>query len=114
MNAAEKGKAGEALAARYLEEHGYLILERNFRCRHGELDLVAQKGELIVFAEVKLRRDDRFLSAMEAVTVQKRQRLRLAAQEWMAQKACVLPARFDVIEIYSAMGRLRHIVDAFQ
>lgn len=113
MSTTERGRAGEQLAAEYLTAKGYTLLERNYHCRWGELDLIAQKDGVIVFAEVKLRKDDRFSSAMEAVTPQKRKKLCMTAGLWLAERECALPARFDVIEVYTASGRLRHIENAF-
>ncbi len=113
MNTSERGRAGEQLAADYLAGKGYQIVDRNYHCRWGELDLVAKKDGLIVFVEVKLRRDDRFSSAIEAVTYQKQRKLRAAASMWLAEKSCDLPARFDVVEVYTGTRRLLHTENAF-
>ena len=78
------GGYGEARAARYLtEEHGMVVLDRNWRCELGELDLVLRDGQVLVFCEVKTRRDDRFGSPLEAVTEQKVARIRRLAARWM-------------------------------
>lgn len=118
MTSRTAGRHGEDLAARWLEEQGCAILDRNYSCRWGELDLVAEwtvGGEkLIAFTEVKLRRDGDFAPAYAAVTAGKRDRLRKAALCWLADRGRDDPARFDVIEIYTGAGKLRHIPNAFE
>lgn len=114
MNTTQRGGEGERLAAEYLQKRGYQLLEKNYRCRYGELDLILRKGELIVFAEVKLRKNDGFSPAAEAVTPAKRERLRKAASLWLAQRDCGDPARFDVVEVYTQSGRLIHLENAFE
>lgn len=114
MSTQEKGKQGEALAAAYLEKKKCRILARNYRCRMGEIDLIAQKDGMILFVEVKLRKNDAFSSACEAVDLAKQNRLRITAARWLAEQKCQLPARFDVIEIYTDDRRIHHIPDAFQ
>ena len=84
------------------------------------MDLVAQRKELIVFVEVKLRGSDAFAPAREYVTAAKQRRLRETAEMWLAKESCELPCRFDVIEIYAPRGmqtqnpEINHIEDAFQ
>ena len=96
------GALGEASAAAFLETNGYVILARNYRCRYGEIDLIAQKGDLISFAEVKTRADARFASAAEAVHIHKQERLRKTAEIYIAECApAALDFRFDVIEVYT-------------
>ena len=118
MTTRTQGRRGEDMAARWLEEQGYTLLDRNYSCRWGELDLVAEctdGGErLIAFTEVKLRRDGDFAPAYAAVTESKRARLRKAALCWLAEHECDKPVRFDIIEIYTAAGKLRHIPNAFE
>jgi putative endonuclease len=77
------GEYGEQLAARYLEERGMAVIARNWRCKHGELDLVARDGDCLVFCEVKTRRSERFGAPIEAVTAQKAARLRRLAAAWL-------------------------------
>src|ERR1700680_3827737 len=78
-----EGTMGEAAAARYLTERGYHVLERNFRCRGGEIDLIALDGGTLVFIEVKLRRTLARGSPLEAVTPLKQARVRKAAQQYL-------------------------------
>ena len=75
MAALSKGAAGEVLAARFLREKGYQILTSNYRCRLGEVDIIARDGSYIAFVEVKTRRSDGMYAPREAVTAAKQQRL---------------------------------------
>ena len=94
------GKSGEDLAARALEEKGYAILARRYRTRHGEIDIVAQDGETLVFVEVKARATAEFGTAAEAVTDWKRRRLRAMAVDYLARAQWTdRPCRFDVVAI---------------
>jgi putative endonuclease len=95
---AASGTAGEVAAARYLTERGYHVLERNFRCRGGEIDLIALDGGTLVFVEVKLRRSLARGSPLEAVTAVKQARVRKAAQQYLGFCGRVFGRiRFDVI-----------------
>ncbi len=94
------GAAAEALAARHLERHGFTIIARNVRCRGGEVDLIADDGRSLVFAEVRLRKNGRFGGAAASITASKQRRVILAAEHWLAgdgrrhaNRAC----RFDAI-----------------
>ena len=100
-----RGRAAEESAARYLEAHGYQVLERNFSCRWGEIDIVARQGETIAFVEVKARRNDRLGSALEAVTPLKQHRLILTAQEYLQRHGVQeTPWRIDVIAVRLGPG----------
>ena len=114
MNTTLTGREGEAKAADYLRHKKYEVIGANYRCRFGELDLIAKKRELVVFVEVKLRKNDRFGAAADAVTLSKQDKLRKAAASWLASHDCDAPARFDVIEIYTDTGRINHIENAFE
>jgi putative endonuclease len=110
------GEAGEDLACDYLRTCGYLILERNYRCRSGEVDIVAREGAATVFVEVKDRRGGSHGEGFEAVTFGKRRRLIRAARLYAASKGVSeQPIRFDVVSIDRAEGRarVRHNRDAF-
>ncbi len=118
MDNRTKGSWGEERAARYLRLRAYRILERNYRCRLGEIDLIASRGRFLVFAEVKLRKSDRFAEAREFVTRAKQERILATAQIWMQEHETTLQPRFDVIEIYALEGpdgrvRVNHIENAF-
>ena len=105
-DAALLGRWGEKQAAGYLHQKGYRLLAAGYRCRMGEIDLIAQKGRELVFVEVKLRRDARFAEAREQVTSAKQRRILLAARHFLAQHPeygehyC----RFDVAEVYAPDG----------
>jgi len=113
------GDWGEDRAALYLRLHGYRILERNFRCRQGEIDIIAARGGVVAFVEVKLRRSADFAEAREFVTAAKQRRIAVSAGVWLGKSGCGLQPRFDVIEIYAPEGSrtrrpaLRHLEDAF-
>ena len=99
------GDRGEALVARYLQKAGYTLLDRQWRCRFGELDLVARSREGIVcFVEVKLRKDGRVAQAREFVDRRKQEKLRTTAQLYLAEHPTQLQPRFDVVEIYAPQG----------
>ena len=114
MNTTLTGREGEAKAAEYLRKKRYDIIGANYRCRFGELDLIAKKRELVIFVEVKLRKNDKFGAASDAVTPAKREKLRKAALSWLAATDCTAPTRFDVIEIYTESGHINHIENAFE
>lgn len=100
------GRWGEEQAAEYLRRRRWTIVACNWRCRFGEIDIVAREGETLCFVEVKLRRDDRHGRAAEYVDGRKQQRLRLAARAYLEQHPEQGPMRFDVIEVYAAQGRM--------
>jgi putative endonuclease len=112
------GAAGEALAAEHLARRGYRILARNVRVGGVEVDLVATRGRLLVFAEVKTRRSRAFGLAEEAVDARKQARLVRAASAWLREHpAPGARVRFDVIAIEWAEDEppaLRHLPDAFE
>ena len=114
------GRWGEAEAAKFLRNNGYRIISANYRCRFGEIDIIAQQACYIVFVEVKLRKNADFGSAAEFVDSRKQNKLRTTASMWLAQNETELQPRFDVIEIYAPNGmnergkRINHIINAFQ
>ena len=114
LNKREVGTQKELQAMRYLEKQGMKILQRNFRCHMGEIDLIARDGEETVFVEVKLRHDADFSRAADAVTPAKRERLKKTALFYFAQQG-ECPARFDVVEIYDkgSPARIHWIRNAF-
>ena len=98
------GQWGEEQVAEKLRRDGWTIVARNFRCRMGELDLVAKNSTFLAFVEVKLRKDDRFGLACEAVTASKQRKLRVAAQYYLMRHPTGLQPRFDVAEVYAPQG----------
>lgn len=111
------GKAGEEAAVQYLREHGYQILERNYRCRFGEIDLIARDGRVLAFVEVKTRRSQKYGPAAAAVTREKQRHLIKASQLYLIQmkKADEL-CRFDVVTVAmeAQLPHIELIKDAFQ
>ena len=106
MKTTELGAWGEDRAAEYLLDAGYRLLRRNFRCRVGEVDLIAQRDGVLAFVEVKLRKNSRYGEAREFVTAGKQRKIRLAASFYLAgnRSAQELQPRFDVMEIYAPRG----------
>ncbi len=100
------GAAGEAAVADWYTAAGYRVLDRNWRCREGELDLVLAAPGRVVFCEVKTRRGSAFGSPAEAVTVAKRRRLRALAARWLAEhpSARARELRFDVAAVVALRG----------
>lgn len=98
------GLWGEDQAARFLEGQGYRILARRYRCREGELDLVAEHGLCICFVEVKLRKSAAFGEAREFVTRSKQKKVRTAALHYLMEYPTRCQPRFDVVEVYAPYG----------
>jgi putative endonuclease len=111
------GQRGENMAARYLRNQGYKILERNFRCEVGEVDIIARDGRTLVFTEVKTREYDD-PTPEDQVNRDKRHQLTKAAKFYLSRYGIPQPpARFDVIAIVWPTGRepqIRHTPDAFE
>ena len=112
-----RGARAEELCAEFLQRAGLRILARNWRCRHGEIDLVAEDGETLVFAEVRLRSDPRFGSAAESITGAKRARIVAASRLYLGLYLAgrrESPCRFDVLLLDALDGlRIRWLRDAF-
>lgn len=110
------GQAGEEHACLYLAERGYTVRARNFRCRSGEIDVVAERDGVVVFVEVKERRGDRHGRGFESVTRGKRLRIVQAARLYASRFGLTeSPLRFDVVSIDWQDGRahVRHDQGAF-
>jgi putative endonuclease len=100
------GGYGEAYAARYLTELGMVVLDRNWRCDLGELDLVLRDGQVLVFCEVKTRASSAFGSPLESVTPDKVARLRRLAARWMSEhEVRVDEVRLDLVGVQLDRGR---------
>lgn len=116
----ELGDWGEEKAVNYLRWRGWHIVERNFSCRLGEIDIIASRFNVLAFVEVKLRRDDSHGEAREFVTFQKQRRIAATAAFYLAGRDTELQPRFDVIEVYAPQGkdtlrpRINHIPNAFE
>ncbi len=94
------GQCGEDAAAGYLKKKGYKIIERNYRNKIGEIDIIAKNKENLIFVEVKTRSSDKFGTPAEAVTYYKRQRIINCAGWYLAKNPTDLNIRFDIIEVY--------------
>lgn len=105
------GRTGERLAADALTRQGYRILEKNFRCRYGEIDLIAEQQEDLVFVEVKTRRGEAWGRPEEAVTVRKQRKIAQVALYYLDMHDCgERPWRVDVVAVQmSARGKLEEI-----
>jgi len=114
MNNIGRGKYGEQLACRYLISKGYKILERNYDCYAGEIDIIASKDDYIVFVEVKARATNAFGTPSAAVDRTRQARYVRAAQAYLLPRGMQdCDCRFDVIEIYGE-DKVEHITDAFR
>jgi putative endonuclease len=110
MNVA--GARAEDLCAGLLRAAGLVLIERNWRCRHGEIDLIAEDRGMLVFAEVRMRTGPGFGGAGESVTAAKRQRLIAAARLYLARRPEAW-CRFDVFLVDGASANVQWIRDAF-
>lgn len=112
-NKRETGDRYEQLAVGYLEDHGYSVIERNFRCRMGEIDIVAKEGGYLVFAEVKYRSGKGQGEPLEAVNFRKQQQICKAADVYRVKHgiADTVPCRFDVVGILG--GEVSLLPNAF-
>ncbi len=110
------GAQGEALAAQWYEDHGYEVLDRNWRRREGEVDLIVRQGKTVAFCEVKTRSSDRFGTGAESVLAAKQRRIRRLAARWLSELTPAsgrtrVDVRFDVVSITA--GTVEVIEDAF-
>lgn len=104
-NRQQTGRRGEDIATAYLLERGYTILGRNWRCPAGELDVIAQKDNVLVFVEVRARRTARFGRPEESITPAKQTRLIALAQTYLQQSQLTPPAwRIDVAAVWLSAG----------
>ncbi len=111
----EKGKEGEEQAVQYLREHGYKILERNWRFRKYEVDIIARKGSILSIVEVKTRSGNFFGEPEEGVTKKKERFLADAADHYIQSRNLDVQCRYDIISVISVDGnhRVTMIEDAF-
>lgn len=116
------GRWGEAQVGEWLHKHGYRLLASGYRCRMGEIDLIAAKGKTLAFVEVKLRKDDHFAPAREQVNAAKQRRIRTTAEYFLAEYPELADqyCRFDVAEVYAPEGvrtakpRINYLENAFE
>jgi len=98
------GRWGEAQVADWLRSRGYRVIDANWRCRFGEVDLISVYEKYICFTEVKLRKNADFAQAREFVDRRKQEKVRTAASLYLSTKPTSLQPRFDVAEVYAPEG----------
>lgn len=108
------GDFGEDLVEEYLRNKGYDILDRNFRKPFGEIDIIARIDEIVVFVEVKTRKNKDFANPSEAVTISKQQKIIKASQAYLMENDLTDSIiRFDVAEVIRVDGEINYIENAF-
>ncbi len=116
MTKSETGKLGEESVCAYLAEQGYRIIERNYRIKGGEIDIIAEDGFYLAFVEVKTRRPDSLVTGFEAVNKRKRGLIIKTAADYCCKHPSMLQPRFDVAQVIIAEGRvlsIDHIPNAY-
>lgn len=117
MNIGALGRAGEDLVAAEIKKRGFILSARNFGCRFGEIDIIAENNTHILFIEVKTRSAGALGAPREAVDHKKRQRILATAQYYILQNAVNLQPRFDVAEVWQETGggplHMHYIENAF-
>ncbi|MGE5329718.1 MAG: YraN family protein [Deltaproteobacteria bacterium] len=115
----ELGKVGEEEARKYLLQNDYTIIKNNYTCKCGEIDIIAQKEEYIIFIEVKTRTNSNYGFPIESISLKKRKSIIKSAKVFLLQKKITDSAvRFDVIEVLTGTGKdsscnINHIENAF-
>lgn len=99
MNIGTVGKSGEDRTASFLRKRGYAIIKRNYQCRFGEIDIIAERKEYIIFVEVKTRKENGLYAPAEAVDSKKRKRIMLTAEDFLSKFQTDLQPRFDIAEV---------------
>ncbi|MDO5047905.1 MAG: YraN family protein [Anaerococcus sp.] len=108
------GDFGEDLASKYLKARSYKIMARNYTKPYGEVDIIARKGDVIVFVEVKTRKNRRFSNPRDAVTFKKQERIIKASQAYLIEKdLSEYLMRFDVCEVLLDTKEINYIENAF-
>ncbi len=120
MNIGKTGSKGENMVARFLQKQGCTLLKRNHSCRFGEVDIIAQKDSLLLFIEVKTRKENALVTGAQSVDSRKQERIRLTAEDYIQKTEAVqsLQPRFDVAEVtvsdsLPAEYKLNYIKNAF-
>lgn len=110
----EIGDFGEEITSKYLEKNGYRILDRNYSKPFGEIDIIAIKGDMISFVEVKTRKSDDFAYAAEAVDFYKQERIKRASQAFLMERNLTdFFISFDISEVYLDTRKINYIENAF-
>lgn len=119
MNTKKIGDFGEQFAQSFFEDRGYVLIEKNFRSRYGEIDLILENEEYLLFVEVKTRKNAKFAQAYEAVDRRKMEKIRQTAEIWLSEQEREKQPRFDVLEVYvslegeKSVPKIIHWEDAF-
>lgn len=93
----ERGRRAEDVAAIFLQQQGLILVERNYRCRFGEIDLIAREGDALVFVEVRMRTSRAFGGAAASITAAKRDKLLRAARHYLSGRTGAPACRFDAV-----------------
>ena len=107
------GAQAEQVAAQFLQKNGLRLLQRNFRCRFGEIDLILRDGETLIFAEVRQRSRGDFGGAAASIDAHKQRRLILTAQHYLASLPRIPPCRFDAV-LLDAADNVEWVKNAFE
>ena len=112
----QKGRYFEQVAASYLAKQGLKIFHRNYRCRYGEIDLIARDFDTVCFVEVRSRESASFMSPLDSITATKQSRLIRTAQHYLQRSAYAGPCRFDLVLVVSGRSQsgVEWLRDAFQ
>ena len=120
MNIGKTGLEGEKRVANYLRNKGFSVIKQNYVCKYGEIDIIAQNNEYILFVEVKTRKQNSLVSGIESVDAFKQNRILKTAQDFLTKTECELQPRFDVAEVTvfekqdgSTGYKLHYITNAF-
>ncbi len=120
MNIGKIGGEGEKRVANYLRNKGFSVIKQNYICKYGEIDIIAQNDEYILFVEVKTRKQNSLVSGIEAVDAFKQNRILKTAEDFLSKTECELQPRFDVAEVTvfekqdGSLGyKLHYITNAF-
>lgn len=121
MTTKEIGATCEKEVAKYFEQNGIEVIQMNYHCREGEIDIIARDGEYTVFAEVKGRKSSLFGEPCEAVTKTKQRKIYMAAEKYVMENECEGAFRFDVAEVFyetvagnMVIKSINHIKAAFE
>lgn len=114
MNNVEKGAIGEKVAGNYLQSKGHAIIDKNYRTKNGEVDIITRLNLNIHFVEVKLRKNRDYGNASQAVNYKKQKKIRMVAGEYLAEKKVYYKEiLFDVLEVYTDEKLINYIENAF-
>lgn len=115
LNLNNKGIAAEAAAAKFLKQQGMLLVQQNYSCRFGEIDLIMRDSNTLVFVEVRLRSNLNFTSAADSIHLRKQQKLIRAAEFYLQSLDTSCPCRFDVVLFdnarYESPNWIRNAID---